>query len=423
MSIQANDPKLRSWVDVPPGSDFPIQNLPFGIMRRGEGTPRAAVAIGDQVADLKVLAEHGFFDDLDIGKEVFSQPVLNDFIALGKSKTGAVRNRLSQILDSDFEEWDASELAPFFLFPQSEVTMLLPVRVGDYTDFYSSMEHATNVGSMFRDPANALLPNWRHLPVGYHGRASSIVVSGTPIRRPKGQMLPPGVDKPVFGPSTRMDFELEMAFIVGRSTQLGHAVGVAEAEDYIFGMVLFNDWSARDIQQWEYVPLGPFLGKNFGSTVSPWIVTMEALEPFRCPGPVQEPAVLPYLQYQGDRNFDLHLEVWMQPENGEAVRVCHSNFKYMYWNMAQQLAHHTVNGCNIAVGDMCASGTISGPDPGSYGSMLELAWKGTKPLPMPDGTTRSFLHDGDTVILRGWGERDGVRVGFGEAKGTLLPAG
>lgn len=420
--FRANDPKLRSWVDVPPGSDFPIQNLPFGIMRRQGGSPRLATAIGNHAADLEVLAEHGFFDDLEIDREVFSRPFLNDFIALGKAKTNAVRNRLSQILDSDFEEWDASELASFFLFPQSEVEMLMPVQVGDYTDFYSSIEHATNVGTMFRDPQNALLPNWRHLPVGYHGRASSIVVSGTPIHRPKGQMLPPGAEQPVFGPSTRMDFELEVAFVTGKPSALGHSIGVGEAEDYIFGLVLFNDWSARDIQQWEYVPLGPFLGKSFGSTISPWVVTLEALEPFRTAGPVQEPQVLPYLQFSGDKNFDLHLEVWIKPEGGESVRVCRSNFKYMYWNMAQQLAHHTVNGCNFNVGDMCASGTISGPTPDSYGSMLELAWKGTKPLPMPDGSTRAFLHDGDTVILRGWGERDGVRVGFGEAKGGVLPA-
>lgn len=418
--IRANDPSLRSWVDVPPGCDFPIQNLPFGIMRRAGGSPRLATAIGRQVADLQVLAEHGFFDDLGIPLEVFAQPYLNDFMALGKETTSAVRNRLSHILDTDFEEWDAGELAPFFLFPQSEVEMLMPVRIGDYTDFYSSLEHASNVGAMFRDPQNPLLPNWRHLPVAYHGRASSIVVSGTPIRRPSGQTLPPGAEQPVFGPSARMDFELEMAFVVGKSTELGQPIGIGAAEDYIFGLMLFNDWSARDIQQWEYVPLGPFLGKNFGSTVSPWVVTLEALEPFRTAGPMQEPEVLPYLKSEGNKNFDLHLEVWIQPEAGEAARVCRSNFKYMYWNMAQQLAHHAVNGCNFNIGDVCASGTISGPEEGSYGSMLELAWRGTKPLPMPDGSTRSFINDGDTVILRGWGEHNGVRVGFGEASGKVL---
>lgn len=423
MSIRANDPSLRSWVDVPGGSDFPIQNLPFGIARTKQGgTPRAVVAIGEMIADLQVLAEHGFFDDLGIPREVFAQSVLNDLIAQGKQKTSALRNRISQLLDSDFEEWDASELSNFFLYPQADVEMLMPLRVGDYTDFYSSIEHASNVGAMFRDAQNPLLPNWRHLPVGYHGRASSIVVSGTPIRRPKGQTLPAGAEAPVFGPSTRMDFELEMAFVVGKSTALGESVSIRDAEDYIFGLMLFNDWSARDIQQWEYVPLGPFLGKNFGSTVSPWVVMLEALEPFRVAGPKQEPEVLPYLRSEGHRNFDLHLEVWIRPEQGEAARVCSSNFKHMYWNMAQQLAHHTVNGCNIQVGDLCASGTISGPDPGSYGSMLELSWKGTRPIAMPDGSTRTFLNDGDEVVLRGWGERDGVRVGFGEAKGLLLPA-
>lgn len=421
MQIRANDPQLRSWVDVPEGCDFPIQNLPFGIIRRPGDTPRVAVAIGQHIADLQVLAEHGFFDDLGIERAVFAQPVLNDFIALGREKTSAVRNRMSQILDSNFEEWDASELASFFLFPQSEVELLLPLRIGDYTDFYSSLEHASNVGSMFRDPNNPLLPNWRHLPVGYHGRASSIVVSGTPLHRPKGQVLPPGAEAPVFSASNRMDFELEMAFVIGQPSALGQSVPVAKAEDYIFGLALFNDWSARDIQQWEYQPLGPFLGKNFGSTISPWIVTLEALEPFRVAGPPQNPEVLPYLQYQGHKNFDIHLEVWIKPANAEASRVCVSNFKYLYWNMAQQLAHHTVNGCNMAVGDVCASGTISGPDPQSYGSMLELSWRGTKPIPLKDGSQRTFLQDGDTVILRGWGERDGVRIGFGEASGTLLP--
>jgi fumarylacetoacetase len=422
MTIRANDPSLRSWVDVPQDSDFPIQNLPFGIIRRPGLAPRVAVAIGNHVADLQVLAEHGFFDDLELNRAVFGRDVLNDFIALGKAKTAAVRNRISQILDSDFEAWDASELAPFFLFPQSEVELLLPLRIGDYTDFYSSLEHASNVGSMFRDPQNPLLPNWRHLPVGYHGRASSIVVSGTPLHRPKGQVLPAGAETPVFSLSTRMDFELEMAFVIGQPSPLGNSIAVEDAEEYIFGLALFNDWSARDIQQWEYQPLGPFLGKNFGSTMSPWIVTMDALEPFRVAGPAQNPEVLSYLQFQGKKNYDIELEVWIQPAAGAASRVCVSNSKYLYWNMAQQLAHHTINGCNMAVGDVCASGTISGPDPQSYGSMLELSWRGTKPIQLSDGSTRTFLQDGDTVILRGWAERDGVRIGFGEASGTLLPA-
>lgn len=419
---RANDPKLRSWVEVPPGSDFPIQNLPFGVFKTPGLTPRLCTAIGEYVADLQVLAEHCFFDDLNISPQVFAQPYLNDFIALGKAKTTAVRNRLSEILDDNLEDWDASELADYFLHKQSNVQLLLPVRVGDYTDFYSSREHAANVGSMFRGKENALMPNWLHLPVGYHGRASSIIVSGTPVHRPKGQQMPDDAEQPLFGPSRLLDFELEMAFVIGRDTRLGESVPVGKAEDYIFGMVLFNDWSARDIQKWEYVPLGPFLGKSFASTISPWVVTMEALEPFRTAGPVQDPQPLPYLQADGEKAFDIQLEVEIVPENGQGKSVCRSNFKYLYWNMAQQLAHHTVNGCNIRVGDMMASGTISGPGPESYGSMLELSWQGTKPIAMPDGSERRFLLDGDTVVLRGWCEKDGWRIGFGQASGKVLPA-
>lgn len=420
--IKTNDPSLRSWVEVAVDSDFPIQNLPFGVFRTDELAPRLCTAIGDQVADLQALAEHGFFEDLNIDRSVFSSAYLNDFIALGKEKTRAVRWRLSQILDQDLDEWDASELAEFFLHRQSEVQMLMPVRVGDYTDFYSSKEHATNVGSMFRDPDNALLPNWLHLPVAYHGRASSIVVSGTPIYRPKGQTLPAGAEQPVFGPSRLLDFEMEMAFVIGKPTELGQSVGVQEAEDYIFGMMIFNDWSARDIQKWEYVPLGPFLGKNFASTVSPWVVTLDALEPFRTAGPAQDPQPLPYLRSEGEKSFDLQLEVQIQPEGGQASTVCRSNFKYLYWNMSQQLAHHTVNGCNIKVGDLCASGTISGPSPDTFGSMLELSWRGTKPLTLADGSRRTFLQDGDTVIMRAYGARNGIRIGFGEAWTKVLPA-
>lgn len=420
--IKANNPALSSWVDVPEGSHFPIQNLPFGVFKTKELTPRLCSAIGEQVIDLKVLAEHDFFEDLDVDVAVFAQPYLNAFMALGKNCTRAVRNRLSEILDNDLEEWDASELAEFFLIPQSEVEMLMPVKVGDYTDFYSSIEHATNVGKLFRDPENALLPNWRHLPVGYHGRASSIIVSGTPVRRPKGQKKPPTATSPVFGPSNLLDFELETAFVIGKSTKLGETIDVNNAEDYIFGMVLFNDWSARDIQGWEYVPLGPFLGKSFASTVSPWVVTMDALEPFRVAGPKQEPEVLPYLKYEGDKNYDIHLEVAIQAEMGAKMTVCVSNFKYMYWNMSQQLAHHSVNGCNMNVGDLYGSGTISGKTPASYGSMLEITWRGTKPIDMPDGTQRKFIHDGDTVVLTGYAEKDGIRVGFGAASGKVLPA-
>ncbi|MTI20197.1 fumarylacetoacetase, partial [Fulvivirga sp. RKSG066] len=342
---------------------------------------------------------------------------------LGKEKTRAVRARISELLQHDNDELrdnkPARELA---LIPVEEATMLMPVKVPNYTDFYSSEEHATNVGTMFRDPDNALLPNWKHIPVGYHGRASSIVPSGVDIHRPKGQTKAPDADLPSFGPCKRMDFELEMAFITGKENGLGNAVPTDNAEDFIFGFVLFNDWSARDIQVWEYVPLGPFLAKNFASSISPWIVTMDALEPFRIAGPKQEPEVLPYLKYKGEKNFDIKLQVSLQPEGGEENIICNSNFKYMYWNVNQQLAHHTVNGCNLQVGDMYASGTISGPTSDSYGSMLELAWKGTKPVQLSDGSERKFLEDGDTVIMRGHAENNGVRVGFGEVRSKVLPA-
>jgi fumarylacetoacetase len=303
-----------------------------------------------------------------------------------------------------------------------EVQMLIPIRIPNYTDFYSSEEHATNVGSMFRDPNHALLPNWKHLPVAYHGRASSIVVSGTPIHRPRGQIRPDQNEPPVFCPTQKLDFELEVAFITCRETSLGCPVHAADAEDYIIGFTLFNDWSARDIQQWEYAPLGPFLGKNFGSTMSPWVVTLDALEPFRVHGPDQNPHVLPYLSFEGKKNFDIILEVLIRPEGGSPAVVSRTNCKYLYWNINQQLAHHTVNGCNIEVGDVFASGTVSGPSPGSYGSLLELSWNGEKALHLPDGSSRTFLSDGDTVIIRGFAAKDNVRIGFGECTGKILPA-
>jgi fumarylacetoacetase len=330
---------------------------------------------------------------------------------------------VSELLQSENDELQSNRAArEIALVPMSEVQMQLPVRIGNYTDFYSSEEHATNVGTMFRDPKNALLPNWKHLPVGYHGRASSIVISGTPLHRPKGQIKPPDAELPLYCPSRKLDFELEMAFITCGETKLGTSISTKEAEDHIFGFVLFNDWSARDIQNWEYVPLGPFLGKNFGSTISPWIVTLDTLEPFRAKGPEQFPHVLPYLVMEGEKNFDVMLEVSIQPEKAEETVVCRSNFKYMYWNVNQQLAHHTVNGCNIQVGDLYASGTISGPSPGSFGSMLELSWNGQRPLHLANGVERKFIEDGDTVVMRGHCEKDGVRIGFGECKGKILPA-
>ncbi len=416
-----NNPQLRSWVEVSSDSHFPIQNIPFGVFRRAGISPRLGTRIGDLVLDLAQVAQAGYFDDIQFDTSVFAREFINDFMALGKAITGAVRQRISELLQSE-SHYDLRHQATKFLIPISEVEMLLPVNVGDYTDFYSSIEHATNVGTMFRNPENALFPNWRHLPVGYHGRASSIVVSGTPVRRPMGQSVPNDAETPVFGASKLLDFELEMAFVIGKNNPLGNRISTQDAEDYIFGFTLFNDWSARDIQKWEYVPLGPFLAKSFTSSVSPWIVTLEALAPFRVPTPRQMPAVLPYLEFEGDKNFDIALQVQLQPPHSEAQTVCESNYKYLYWNINQQLAHHTVNGCNLRVGDMCASGTISGSTPDSFGSMLELTWKGTKPIRMPDGSERKFIQDFDTVTMTAYAEKDGVRVGFGEVTGQILPA-
>ncbi|MBZ0243161.1 MAG: fumarylacetoacetase [Bacteroidales bacterium] len=421
--LKSNHPELTSWIDVPQESDFPIQNLPYGIAHSGE-LIFAATRVGDTVFDLSVLADFGYFDKLPISDlSIFYQESLNDLAALPKSSRVALRERLSELFSSENSELrDNEEVRNLASHAVDKVKMLLPVNIGDYTDFYSSIEHATNVGVMFRDPANALLPNWKHLPVGYHGRASSIVVSGTPVHRPKGQTRPDNEKPPVFGPSKQLDFELEMAFITSAKTELGDSISVAEAEDAIFGLVLFNDLSARDIQRWEYVPLGPFLSKSFGSVISPWVITMEALEPFRTQGPQQEPEVLPYLRSTGARNFDIELQVAIQPQNSEATLVCQSNFKYMYWNMSQQLAHQTVAGCNINPGDMYASGTISGPTPDSFGSMLELSWKGTKKLPMKDGSERTFILDNDSIIMRGQARKGKLRIGFGECVTTILPS-
>jgi fumarylacetoacetase len=420
---KANDANLKSWVEVQPQSDFPIQNLPFGIFKTSDRNPRAGAAIGPYILDLSVLAAAGFFDALDFDKKVFEQKTLNDFVALGKPITNAVREKISELLNADNGLLrDDAALKENALVFQSEAEMLLPINIPDYTDFYSSREHATNVGSMFRDPKNALLPNWLHLPVAYHGRASSIVISGTPIHRPKGQTKGDDAAEPSFGPTRLLDFELEMAFVVGKETALGTSISTEKAEEHIFGLLLFNDWSARDIQKWEYVPLGPFLAKNFGSTISPWIVTLEALEPFKTEGPKQEPAVLPYLQFKGNKNYDIQLEVDIVTKSGATKTVSHSNFSYMYWNMCQQLAHHTVNGCNVQVGDVCASGTISGPTLESYGSMLEITWQGKNAVQMPDGTERKFIQDNDTVIMRAHCEKNRVRIGFGECKSLILPA-
>ena len=413
---------MKSWIEIANNSDFSIHNIPFGIYKSAHG-PRVATAIGDYVVDLFELNAAGLFSHFNIPNEVFKSAYLNDFITLGKTTTNGVRLRLQALFsDENTELKDNQALRDAAMWPMNITEMMLPVQIGDYTDFYSSEDHATNVGKMFRDPANALLPNWKHLPVGYHGRSSSIVISGTPIHRPKGQTKLDTEELPTFGPSKRLDFELEMAFIVGKETQLGDTITTADADKYIFGMVIFNDWSARDIQKWEYVPLGPFLAKNFGSSISPWVVTMEALEPFRTKGTVQDPKVLPYLEYQGEKNIDINLEVLLTPPNGTENTISQSNYKYMYWTMEQQLAHHTVNGCNVRVGDMMASGTISGPEQTSFGSMLELSWGGKNALTLNDGTERRFIEDGDTITMRAYAVHNDKRVGFGEVKATILPA-
>ena len=415
--IRANDKNIKTWIEVPENSDFPIQNIPFGIARTND-VVFVATRIGDTVIDLYKVARLGHFD---VSKEVFASCRLNDFMLLGKQVTRDVRNEISDIFTDDNESAKNNAELQEAMMDINEVEMMMPVEVGDYTDFYSSEQHAYNVGCMFRDPNNALLPNWKYIPVGYHGRASSIVVSGTPLYRPKGQQKPADDQPPVFGPCKLLDFELEMAFITYEGKALGDSISTVEAEDYIFGMCLFNDWSARDIQKWEYVPLGPFLAKNFGSSISPWIVTLDALEPFRTKGSVQDPEVFDYLKCESDKNIDINLQVSIQPENTSETVVSNSNYKHMYWNMNQQLAHHTINGCNIKAGDMMASGTISGNDESAYGSMLEISWKGTKSVTMADGTERKFIADNDTVIMRGYAQIDKIRVGFGEVSTKVLP--
>lgn len=423
MSIKANNPKLTSWIEVEKDSDFPIQNLPFGIFSKENKSPRVGVAIGNQILDLKELFKLGYLDSLGFSLTDFDNNYLNSMMLHGKHSTRELRNTISDLLSSENQTLknNTHHIADV-LHSQHDCTMHLPVKIGDYTDFYSSEQHAYNVGCMFRDPNNALLPNWKHIPVGYHGRSSSIIISGTPVYRPKGQQKPDENNPPVFGPCKLFDFELEMGFITYQGKSLGDHITTDEADEYIFGMCLFNDLSARDIQKWEYVPLGPFLAKNFASSMSAWIVTLDALEPFRIPGPKQEPKILPYLEYNGDKHLDINLEVILKTEQGIEKTVSNSNFKYMYWNMNQQLAHHSINGCNINCGDLLASGTISGPEEGSYGSMLEISWKGTKPVDMPDGTQRKFINDNDTIILKGYSKKNGTRIGFGEVSTKILPS-
>ena len=414
---------MKSFINYPQNSDFSIHNIPFGVAVFNREYIACCTRIGDLVIDLATLFDYGFFDEIEgLNENVFEAYTINEFIELGKPVTNAVRLKIQELLlEGSSLSHDEKTIEECF-YDLDKIQMMMPLHVQNYTDFYSSIEHATNVGKMFRDPANALLPNWKHLPVGYHGRASSIVVSGINFHRPKGQMKPADAEKPIFGASKQLDFELEMAFVLNKNTEIGESISTQEAEDAIFGMVIFNDWSARDIQSWEYVPLGPFLGKNFCSSISPWVVTLEALEPFRTASPKQEPEVLDYLKFEGDKNFDINLEVYLKPENGEENLICKSNYKYMYWNMAQQLAHHTINGCNVEVGDLYASGTISGSEPNSFGSMLELTWRGQNPLKLSDGTERKFIEDHDTIIMRGFSEKDGIRVGFGEVRGKVLQA-
>ena len=421
--IAANNPNLKSWVSVPENSDFPIQNLPFGIIGNHILSKRVSVRIGDYALDLKVLAELGYLKETGFDSSDFDAPFLNPMMKKGKLAVRKLRNRISELLlDSSTSLQNNPSQIEQVLHLISAVEVSMPVEIGDYTDFYSSKEHATNVGMMFRDPANALLPNWLWIPVAYHGRASSIVLSGQDIHRPKGQIKPSADEDPIFTPSRQVDFELEMAFITFDGKPLGDSISTEEADSYIFGLCLFNDWSARDIQAWEYVPLGPFLGKNFASSISAWIVTLDALEPFSVESPEQNPKVLPYLEFDGKKAYDIQLQVGILTNNKDETVVCNSNFKYMYWNMAQQLAHHTSNGCNIRCGDLLGSGTISGKSEDSFGSMLELTWRGTKPLKVKDGSERKFINDGDSVIMRGHSELNGIRIGFGELKSKLLPA-
>lgn len=416
---------LQSFIQVTPESDFPIQNLPYGIFSHGpDAAPRVGVALGEWVVDLAVLEANGFLE-IKAGEYYFNQPTLNKFIETGKANWSKIRAELQDLLSSDNPILrDNQALRGQVFLKQTDVVMHLPVHIPGYTDFYSSKEHATNVGCMFRDPKNALLPNWSELPVGYNGRASSVVVSGTDVVRPSGQIKFPDQERPVFSACRKLDFELETGFIIGQPNALGVPVAIENAWDHIFGMVLFNDWSARDLQQWEYVPLGPFNAKTFASSVSPWIVTLEALEPFKTNSPTQEPLPLAYLREDLSSNsYDIHLSAELQAANqDQADVISNTNFKYMYWSMAQQLTHHTIAGCNLQVGDLMGSGTISGPTPDSYGSMLEITWNNTKPLTLSNGEQRSFIQDGDTLIMKGYCQKDGLRIGFGEVTGKVLPA-
>lgn len=416
---------MATFLDVPSGHPFSAANLPYGVFRTASGRSAPGFAIGDRVVDLDLLARAGLLDGLgsfDV-RALFGSPSLRPFMAAGPPAWTAVRRRLRALIDAECPDLrDSGVLLERAVLESDRVEMLLPTEIGDYTDFYSSRQHATNVGIMFRGAENALMPNWLHLPVGYHGRSSSIGVSGMPVRRPSGQ-LQTGDAPPTFGPSRQLDFELEVGFFVGPGNALGSPVPIDRAHEQIFGFVLVNDWSARDIQRWEYVPLGPFLGKNFATSISPWVVPLEALEPFRVPGPAQDPEPLPYLRDPEPWTFDVPLDVSIAPADGDAAMVvCRSNMRHLYWNVRQQIAHHTSGGCNLRPGDLLASGTISGPDPDSFGSLLELAWRGTRPIDLGHGRQRVFLEDGDRVTMTGNAGDGDERVGFGELSGIVLPA-
>ncbi len=422
MPITANNIIRKSWLEVPATSDFPIQNIPFGVFLTKENVVTVGTRIGDYAIDLGALQQLNYFEGIELTDDMFMQDTLNDFISDGKKTWRLVRNRIADIFDEKNPKLrDNEKDKDIIIFNIIDVEMQLPVLIGDYTDFYSNKEHATNIGKILGVTENALFSNWHHLPVAYHGRSSSIIPSGIPVHRPLGQTLPYGEETPVFGPSRCVDFELETAFITTDANIMGENIPISEVEDYIFGMVLMNDWTARDLQKWESVPLGPFLSKNFATSISPWIITMDALEPFRTKGPKQDPAPFPYLQLKGKNTFDINLEITIQPENGVETIVSKSNFKYMYWSMSQQLAHHTSNGCRVNSGDMMGSGTISGPTPESYGSMFELSWGGKNPIKLNDGTERKFINDGDTVIFKGFCKNNGLQIGFGEVSCKLLP--
>ncbi|MBB1091067.1 fumarylacetoacetase [Rhodopseudomonas palustris] len=421
--MHPNDPRLRSFIKVDPTSDFPIQNLPYGVFSTaGTPTPRVGVAIGDYVLDLAALQASRL---IDLPDGVFAQSSINAFMALGPQQWSKTRARISELLRHDSAELrDNAALRQQALIPLREAKLHLPLRVEGFTDFYSSKEHATNVGTMFRDKTNPLLPNWLHIPIGYNGRASTVVVSGVGIHRPRGQLKPPSVELPSFGPCKRLDFELEIGVVVGQSSAMGAMLTEAQAEQMIFGFTLLNDWSARDIQQWEYVPLGPFQAKAFATSISPWIVTREALEPFRVHGPEQQPTPLDYLRQKGANNYDMALEVSLRtPAMATPARISATNFKYMYWSSVQQLVHHASSGCAMNIGDLLGSGTVSGPEKDQLGSLLELSWNGAEPVQLPGGEQRGFLEDGDSLLMRGWCQGDGYRIGFGEVEGTILPAG